>query len=202
MCLGRDNKLRTDWFGFFTSSDFDVKNNDPTADFLMLYSRSQMDLQRYLLMLLPNRSDADDVMQETALVLWRKFGEYDHCKPFLPWAKQFVYFQVLSHRKKQQTRRKYFSESALEKLAEDGMEQDEGEKGLLDAQRQALGGCRAKLSKEDQELLAFRYAKDGALQDLAASSGKTVNALSLSLHRIRRKLLDCVDRVLAREGWQ
>ena len=176
--------------------------DDPTTDFLTLYSRSQIDLQRYLWMLLPNRADAADVMQETALVLWQKFGEYDHDQPFLPWAKKFVYYQVLSHRKKQQTRRKYFSEAALEKLAEDAVEVDDGEHELLEAQRVALVSCREKLPAADRETLAHRYGGEGGLQELAKATGKTVNALSLSLHRIRRKLLDCVDQHLAKEGWQ
>jgi len=61
------------------------------ADFLRIYSRHHRDLYRYALMLVVRQSDADDVLQEASVALWKKFGDYDTSLPFLPWAKRVVY---------------------------------------------------------------------------------------------------------------
>jgi len=33
-----------------------------------------------------NAADADDVLQETNLVLWRKTADFDPAREFMPWA--------------------------------------------------------------------------------------------------------------------
>ena len=37
--------------------------------------------------MLGHPAEAEDLLQETAKVLWKKFGDYDLKLPFLPWAK-------------------------------------------------------------------------------------------------------------------
>jgi DNA-directed RNA polymerase specialized sigma24 family protein len=38
----------------------------------------------YILSLVSNTNDADDIMQETAAVLWRKFSEFNPDMAFVP----------------------------------------------------------------------------------------------------------------------
>jgi hypothetical protein len=64
--------------------------------------------------------------------------------------------------------------------------------------RQALRSCLEKLPEADRLLLDQRYAAPGTtIRQLAAETGDTANVLYKALARIRRQLLDCVDRVLA-----
>src|SRR4051812_35307759 len=46
-------------------------------------------------------AEAADVLQETNVALWEKADEYDTARPFLPWAYQFAWFEVLAYRKRQ-----------------------------------------------------------------------------------------------------
>ena len=57
----------------------------PSA-FVRLLLEHQGALLRYILPLVGNLDDAQDVLQQTALALWQKFGQYDPSLPFLPFA--------------------------------------------------------------------------------------------------------------------
>jgi RNA polymerase sigma-70 factor, ECF subfamily len=65
---------------------------------------------------------------------------------------------------------------------------------------QALESCLGKLSETDRSLIRRRYQPGTSVQELAAEIGRTANSLSKTLGRIRRALLECVDRTLAREA--
>lgn len=165
-------------------------------DFAALYSKHHLDLLRYTMSLVPDRAQAEDIVQETARRLWQKVDEYDATKPFWPWARQFAYFEVLKHRKKYAIRAKYFqNDELIETLAEErvGMEPE------LEAKRNALVHCMQKLDEKGRRLLTERFGRERALKDIAAEQGKSANAVYLIMHRLRKQLLDCVNRQLRLE---
>ena len=55
-----------------------IAANDPLQyeRFVQLFARVRDNLFAYIFTLLPHWSDAEDVFQQTSLVLWRKFGEF------------------------------------------------------------------------------------------------------------------------------
>lgn len=162
----------------------------------MQFARHENDLFRYVLTLLPSWNDAQDVMQETAAALWQKFNDYDPDRPFLPWACQFAYHQVLNFRSRQKTRRRMFSNVVVESLAIEWPEHSKA----ISTQREALDACLGKLREADRVLIQQRYSAQADIADLATQTGQTPNALYKSLQRIRRMLLECVTRTLSTEG--
>jgi RNA polymerase sigma-70 factor (ECF subfamily) len=172
-------------------------NQAASDDFAVLYSRCHLEMLRYVLTLLPNRHQAEDVVQDTARLLWQKFDEYDPARPFWPWARKFAYLEVLKARKREASRVLYFSDQLVEQLA---AERAANERDLT-AQREALGACLAKLDEPSRELLMNRYGGEVALHELAGHQGKSPKALYLAMHRIRQKLIECVNRALRHEGW-
>lgn len=168
-----------------------------SEDFGALYSACHLDLLRYVLTLLPDRSQAEDVVQEVARLLWQKRQDYDSAKPFLPWARGFARLEVLMVLRRQTVRGKYFSEQLVEQLAEERIANEE----QLLAQREALAGCLQKLDEPSRELLTLRYGREVTVHQLAEQQGKSANALYLALHRIRQTLSDCVNRTLRIDGW-
>ena len=67
-----------------------VSDRDP-EQFVRLLARYDREVYRYVLTLLPDHTEAEDVLQETAAALWEKFAEYDSEKPFFPWACRFAF---------------------------------------------------------------------------------------------------------------
>ena len=86
----------------------------------------------------------------------------------------------------------------IETLAEEAADDDE----LLLAQREALRGCMAALDTNERNLIEQRYAGDRTIAELAEANDKTPNSLYIVLHRVRAKLIACVDRKLAEGDWQ
>lgn len=167
------------------------------AEFAALYARAHLALLRYVLTLLPDRHQAEDVVQDTARLLWRKFDEYDPAQPFLPWARKFAYFEVLKFRRSRALREKYFSDELLDLLADEHPAED----SHLSQGREALDGCLQKLDEVSRQLLKDRYGDEIPLEELARRQGKKVNALYVVMHRIRQRLLECVNRTMKTEGW-
>lgn len=168
-----------------------------SEDFAARYSESHLDLLRYVLTLLPDRAQAEDVVQDTARVLWQKRKEYDPRRPFLPWARGFARLEVLMFLRRQNVRGKYFSEQLVERLAEERVANE----AQLAAQREALGACLQKLDKASRELLLLRYGREMTVRQLAEQQGRSANALYMALHRLRQTLSHCVFRTLRIEGW-
>jgi RNA polymerase sigma-70 factor, ECF subfamily len=169
-----------------------------TEAFATLYARHHVDLLRYVLTLVPDRAQADDIVQETARVLWQKAAAYDPAQPFLPWARKFAYFEVLKFRRREGLKRRYFSDTLVETLADERASRDE----FLEGRRHALDDCLARLDESSRQLVRDRYAGGpGSVANIAAQRGATPNAISLALHRIRLRLLDCIGHSLKSKGW-
>lgn len=166
------------------------------AEFVELLVQHQHQLLRFILPLVGDLNDAQDVLQETAKALWRKFGDYDPAQPFLPWARQFARNEVLMHHRRRK-RITFLSEELLEQLAEREATRDE----LACRRQAALSGCLEKLPEADRRLVHRRYLDPHASVDgLAQELGQTANVLYKSLGRIRKALLSCIEHSLAAEG--
>ena len=56
-----------------------------TREFVRLLSVHEQELSGYVISLVPNWADADEVIQETKLRLWVQFDQYDAAKDFGVW---------------------------------------------------------------------------------------------------------------------
>src|SRR5262245_41109929 len=166
--------------------------------FLRLFLQNQRRLYAYVLTLLPNRADADDVFQDASLVMWDKFDDGYPPDDFAAWGCRIAYYKVLDYRKKHQRSRVLFSQAMLERLAETAAEQAGALQ--LDERREALTGCLAKLPGRDRDLLARRLAEGSTVQSTAEEVGRSADAVYKALARIRRGLFGCITRTLAREA--
>jgi RNA polymerase sigma-70 factor, ECF subfamily len=171
---------------------------DKNKLFLRLFLQNERRLYAYILTLLPNRSDADDVLQEASLVMWDKFDEHTPPDDFAAWGCRIAYFKVLDFYKKCQRSRVKFSQAMLERVAETAIEHA----GVLqlDARREALSGCIEKLSARDRDLLARRFTAGATTKSTSEEVGRSVEAVYKALARVRQALFECVQRALAQES--
>jgi RNA polymerase sigma-70 factor (ECF subfamily) len=171
-------------------------HDDRVAEFLELYSSHYPRLQFYVTALLPSANDASDVLQETSMVLWRKFDSFEMGTNFFAWASKIARLQIMKYRERQGRAARLFDTNLLETLAVEAGD----EQFIRIMPLQALENCLGKLSDADRSLIQRRYQPGTTVQQLAAEVGRTANSLSKSLGRIRRALLECIHRTLAREA--
>ncbi|MBU4272680.1 MAG: sigma-70 family RNA polymerase sigma factor [Planctomycetes bacterium] len=167
-------------------------------EFVRRFVRSQQDLYAYILTLVPNIADAQDILQETAIALWAKADEYRLEAPFMPWATRFAWFQVRKFRMYQARRHRHviaLSDEALSVLAADRA-RFESETADRD---QILQQCVDKLADDDRSLLGQRYDQKISIREVARRHGVEPAQLYKRLGRIRRSLLDCIHQATSEE---
>jgi RNA polymerase sigma-70 factor (ECF subfamily) len=166
--------------------------------FLRLFLKNERRVYAYILTLLPNRADADDVLQEASMVMWDKFDDGHPPDDFAAWGCRIAYFKVLDYYRKRQRCRVRFSQAMLERLAETAVEQ--AAVLQLDDRRDALASCLEKLPPRDQDLLGRRFAPGATTQSAAAAVGRSVDSVYKALAKIRHALFDCVTRTMEQGG--
>ena len=166
------------------------------AEFLRLFTAHEPAIRAHVRRLVPLRSDADDVMQEIAVVLWRKFAEFLPDRPFRPWAFGIAKYEVLAWQRDRARDRLTLSGAVIEALADEAGRDD----ARLGRRRELLERCMGKLQRGQRDLLLAAYDPDVRVQDVAVRSGRTVGGFYQWLHRMRRLLSDCIDAEMRRPG--
>ncbi|WP_437228462.1 sigma-70 family RNA polymerase sigma factor [Planctomicrobium sp. SH661] len=185
-------------------NDFDLENlesdlGDPSreAEFLRRLADARRDILVYVMSIVGNRTDADDVMQEVCALLWQKFDEFDPDRNFRKWAFGFAFNLAKTFVRNQRRRRGYgMSDRALAKIA---FVQSAGSE-LFELRRELLDQCLEKLRAKDQRFLMECYDDRTTLVDYASAQKIPVATVYTRLRRVREQLVACINRSLGREA--
>jgi len=168
-----------------------------TEQFLKLLGAHERSLFAYVYSLAPSWQDAEEVMQRVRIRIWQQFDQYDPEKPFGAWARAIAYYLVLAYRKEMSRKREFFTERILEAVSR----QFDMHLERSDERRDALLVCLEKLEGRKRDLVNVYYSSGRKPADeIARELATTPNALRQSLFRIRKVLLDCVERTLRVES--
>ncbi|MBI1375380.1 MAG: sigma-70 family RNA polymerase sigma factor [Phycisphaera sp.] len=153
-------------------------------------------LRGYIRLLLPNRAMAEDVLQETNLVLWRKAEDFEPGTNFGAWACRVAYYQALAQRQKIGREKLVFDDELVGDLASEA----ERQTGMLAESRSALQVCMDQLNTTHREMLDRRYAFGDSVNAIAERLGRPVGSVKQTLYRIRTTLGECIEQRLTAEG--
>lgn len=156
--------------------------------FVMLLARHERQVTAYVRTLVPAAADADDILQEAKVVMWRSFGDFTPGTNFLAWARKVAFHQILSWRRRKQRDPLLLSEELLHSVAD---ELDRQAESLQERERR-LADCVARLLPAHRQLLALRYDEGLDIDTVAARATRTVAAVYRALSRIRAHLHACV----------
>jgi RNA polymerase sigma-70 factor, ECF subfamily len=164
--------------------------------FLSLFLRSEREIFRYVAALVPNVTDAEDIVQQTAVALWEKFDAYDPAQPFTPWACRFA----LNKTRQWIERRQRWQALLDGGLADELAQRREELRPELECRLKHLERCLGKLPPDQRSLVEAYYYQRNRIEQLAQTSGRTVAATYKALQRIRQALLACVEAASKVEG--
>ena len=170
--------------------------NQRHARFLRSFTANESAIRAYVRRMVPTRGDADDVMQETSVVLWEKFDTFREDGDFRAWAFGVARFEVLAWLRDKGRDRLVLNEDVIARLT-DAADDDEPR---MERQREALEDCLAKVAPDQRQLLMQAYSEESRIHDVARHSGRTVPGFYQWLHRMRKLLHDCISRELTREA--
>lgn len=158
-----------------------------------MYNSAQQRIYAYLLMMVHNHNDAEDLLQETASILWEKFEEFDNTKSFAAWAVGIARNKALDFMKTKRMSRPFFSDELYESISR--IEQSES--ANAEKRFKALNGCINKLPLKSQKLINQRFEKGVPVNKLSQKSGYSTDAIYKRLSRIYSALAECIRRTLA-----
>jgi RNA polymerase sigma-70 factor, ECF subfamily len=168
----------------------------PSDEFVQLFTRWQRRLFLFILAQTPNPAEAEEILQETNLVIWRKSHTFTDGTNFYAWCCRIAVLEVFKFRDRRRRHAALLSEAFVEAIARDAEESAES----LEDRRRALLACLARLVPADRELIRQRYSPGATGKSVARQLGRPANSVYQSLSRIRRSLLDCIKRRMAAEA--
>ena len=164
--------------------------------FLRLFMEHQGRLLGFILKLLPNYSAAEDILQETALVLWQKFDTYDVNSNYMAWAMQIAKNKVMDYGKKCKVRSiVHFDAEVVEDLAAEDVSNDVDHR-----YSEALHGCVEKLENKSKQIIRLRYIDRLKVKDIASQLSIQPNTLSKHMSRLHFLLRKCIEEKLSMGG--
>lgn len=168
----------------------------PDPEFIDLFVKSQRRLYLFLLTQTASPQAAEEILQNANVVILSKWQSYQAGTNFLAWGYRIAGLELLKYRHQAKKRHLQFDEgfintvaAAVEKLNDNNEER-----------RQALSACLGKLREADREIVRLRYQTGGDGKLMSEKLERPVNSIYQSLGRIRRALLECVERELATVG--
>ena len=133
--------------------------------------------------------ETDEVVQATFLTALGGLDGFRGDGSFQGWLRGIAANKI-AHLRRDQSRLKPLAGELGDLLLSPVEDGPQGEAADL-AQR--LPACLERLSPAARQLVERRWVAREALQDIAGSLGRSANALSVSLHRIRTALRACLE---------
>ena len=170
-----------------------AEHDDRTEAFLRLLGEHERKLALYVTGLVACPTDAQDILQEGKIVMWRSFEKFELGTNFPAWARKILFHRILAYRR--QVKKKpvaLLSEATLELL------HDEAESALREKRwekrEKALECCLEKLKDDHREVVQLRYRDEASIERIAGMVERTEGAVYRLLSRLRQNLYDCVER--------
>lgn len=169
--------------------------SDKYERFLALYSINQKRIFSFILALVPKRVDAEDVLQQTMLEMWRLFDRFEAGTNFSAWGMKIARFQILKFRRQQQKKGALFfpNDQTFQVL----LDQANHTPPKKDYRLPALEGCIKKLQEKERHLLNMRYEKGLTYQVLAEKTHHSLTGMYKIMAKIHTKLQRCIHMTVS-----
>lgn len=158
--------------------------------FFQSYNGVHTSLYSFLLVVVHNKEDAEELLQETAAVLWEKFDSFQEGTHFGAWAIQIAKYKAMEFLRKNKRTRMIFDDAIYQAISE------EAEKTPPEMSHyvQALNKCLGRLVEQDQKLLQLRYRKNLSIKRIAQMMGRSRSGLYQTYSRIFDLLRCCIQK--------
>ena len=167
-------------------------DNTPTT-FTRHWTQAQPIIAAFVRSLIPNRQDADDLLQDTAVTLLEEFASYDPDRPFFAWALGVAKNKALHKRRAQARSRLVFEPAIVDTMTE----LIEERSSHLENMAHALRQCLQQVSGRQREILQLRYGDALKPREICERTRLAPATVRSMLSHIRAALHKCISRKLA-----
>lgn len=150
-------------------------------------------LLRYVMSLVANRHDAEDVMQRASVVMWKRFGTFESGTDFVAWATTVAFYEVRNFQRVTGRSRLDFDDDLMQTLAAERAQHVQ----QWSPRMEALEVCVEKLDPAQRKLVETIYTQGVEVGEVARQQGRASQTIYNQLNFIRRALAECVHRRMA-----
>jgi RNA polymerase sigma-70 factor (ECF subfamily) len=155
-------------------------------------------LEAMITAMVGDRTAAEDLFQEMAVLMTRKRESVDEDCRFVAWGRRIAVHLVRDHRKRLARHKvQPLDDRALESVAR--VFEEAGD-SAWEERLEALRRCTDRLLDRERDLIRRRYELDEPAARIARDSSTSPGAIDTTLYRLRRSLHDCVERRLREPG--
>jgi RNA polymerase sigma-70 factor (ECF subfamily) len=164
--------------------------------FLQLFRKNEERIFGFILKLLPNFPLAEDTMQDTMMIMWRKFDDFKEGTSFAAWGMQIARYKIMEfHQQNKKHVVVHFNDEILQQLTTDS-----SSVGSKSRYLEALHGCVDKLKEQNREIIILRYLKEMSSKQISQQMGVSTNVVYKSIAKVHYLLQQCVTKTLA--AWE
>lgn len=175
--------------------ELEKKTPEQLDEFLRLFYQNRRSMFLFVRSLVLNKTDAEDIFQESCLVIWKQFDRFQPGTNFLAWAFRIIRIQTLAWHGKQKNRESLFQDEILERLADVYIENPE----YWEIRHRILGVCLQELPNDYFDFISKRYYEKKDIEKIAEEKKMTKGAVYRLLSRIRERLRNCICSKLGKE---
>ena len=143
----------------------------------LLIAGVQQGLFAYILTLAPNLTDADDILQETNVVLWRKRQEFELGTDFWAWASRIAHLLAMAALKKRSRDKLAFGEDLVEQIATDSA----ADAAQVSTRSAALANCLEEQSDDHRRMIRLRYRDGLSADEIGKEVGRSKSAVYITV---------------------
>ncbi len=159
-----------------------------SKQFLSLLMKHQTRIHTYILYHIPNKIDAEDILQDTILVMLDKFSEFEEGTNFLAWGIVIARNKIMSFKQSKARSRMVFDDSIVSQIEKEVTENFD----LFNEESEELKNCIVKLPEKHKKYLRLRYEKSMSYREIGKEISISMQAVHKTMSRIHIALLKCV----------
>jgi len=173
-----------------------VQKKNPAA-YKEIVRRYQGKLFAYLYRLVGNREEAEDILQNVFVKVYKNIKRFDTQRKFSSWIYRIAHNEAVNFLKRRGKRRQVSLEDI--ETTKDKLDTASLDKSPIDAwiskelkreMREALN----KLPIKYKEVLTLRYFLDKSYEEMGEILGKPVNTVGTLINRAKKKLMEIIKK--------
>jgi RNA polymerase sigma-70 factor (ECF subfamily) len=163
----------------------------------VLFARHHVRVFRFVLRLVRNEANAEDLISEVFLDVWRQAGKFEGRSSVSTWMLSIARFKALSSLRKK-------SEGELDDETAQSIEDDADDPEVAVQKKdkaQALRECLQSLSPEHREIVDLVYYHEKSVEEASEILGIPENTVKTRLFYARKRLSELLKAAGIDRGW-
>ena len=155
--------------------------------FKMLMDSFQVPIYNYIRRLVISHEDAEDVLQEVFIRVFRHIDQFREESSLSTWIYRIAYNTAISELRRKRQEFVAIEESQISNVSEEEVSEMLGRTSTTE-QLDKLEAALEQLPPDERALILLFYMKEKTVDELTVITGLGASNIKVKLHRIRKKL--------------